>query len=68
MCKFSIFFHRYPVAIKIPKNRTERDFAEFLEEVKSMIEIKAYHENIVNLQGITYENEMIRNLAWRYTK
>ena len=27
----------------------------FLDEVKSMLEIKGYHENIVNLQGITYK-------------
>ena len=31
------------------------EVSEFLEEVKSMIEIKAYHDNIVNLQGITYK-------------
>ena len=28
---------------------------EFLEEVKSMLEIETYHDNIVNLQGITYK-------------
>ena len=28
---------------------------EFLEEVKSMLEINAYHDNIVNLQGITFK-------------
>ena len=31
------------------------EVSDFLEEVKSMIEIKAYHDNIVNLQGITYK-------------
>ena len=43
------------MAIKIPKNNSKMEVSEFLEEVKSMIEIKAYHDNIVNLQGITYK-------------
>ena len=46
-------YFRYPVAIKSPKHNTEREIEEFLEEVKSMLEINSYHENIVNLQGIT---------------
>ena len=29
----------------------------FLEEIKSMLEIDQYHENIVNLQGIMYGKE-----------
>ena len=45
---------RYPVAIKCPKTLTERDVDEFLDEAKSMLEINAYHDNIVNLQGMTY--------------
>ena len=28
---------------------------EFLEEIKSMMEISEYHDNIVNLQGMTYK-------------
>ena len=43
------------MAIKVPKNGSKMEVNEFLEEVKSMIEIKAYHDNIVNLQGITYK-------------
>ena len=27
----------------------------FLDEVKSMLEINEHHDNIVNLQGITYK-------------
>ena len=46
---------RYPVAIKSPRNQDEREVYVFLEEVKSMLEINTYHENIVNLQGITYK-------------
>ena len=48
---------RYPVAIKSPKISSARETEEFLEEAKSMIEIDAYHENIVNLQGITWIND-----------
>ena len=29
----------------------------FLDEVKSMLEVKEYHENIVNLQGISYTTD-----------
>ena len=28
---------------------------DFLEDVNSMIELKAYHDNIVNLQGTTFK-------------
>ena len=54
---------RYPVAIKYPKISSARDTEDFLEEAKSMIEIDAYHENIVNLQGITWINDSIENYA-----
>ena len=49
------YYFRYPVAIKSPKYNTEKEVYDFLEEVKSMLVIKKYHENIVNLQGITYK-------------
>ena len=49
-----LFPYRYPVAIKVPKKYTEKECTEFLEEAKSMLEIKSYHDNIVNLQGIAY--------------
>ena len=32
------------------------EILSFLEEAKSMIQIDEYHNNIVNLQGIIYEN------------
>ena len=61
---FFVIF-RYPVAIKKPKVNTQKEVNAFLEEVKSMLEINAYHENIVNLQGITYRtiNRMASELA-----
>ena len=46
---------RYPVAIKCARVKSDVDVANFLDEVKSMLEINDYHENIVNLQGITYK-------------
>ena len=46
---------RYPVAIKCARVKSDADVANFLDEVKSMLEINDYHENIVNLQGITYK-------------
>ena len=49
------------MAIKSPKYNTEREIEEFLEEVKSMLEINAYHENIVNLQGITCQVSTIED-------
>lgn len=49
-----VFLLRYPVAVKTPKNLAGTEIHEFLEEAKSMLEIKEYHDNIVNLQGITY--------------
>ena len=53
---FSTFCNlRYPVAIKSPTSTNESEIDAFLEEAKSMLEINAYHENIVNLQGITYK-------------
>ena len=48
---------RYPVAIKSPKISSARETEEFLEEARSMMEIDAYHENIVNLQGMTWTND-----------
>ena len=33
------------------------DVENFLDEVKSMLEISDYHENIVNLQGVIYGKE-----------
>ena len=50
-----LIIFRYPVAIKKPTSSFMHEVNIFLEEVKSMLEINGYHENIVNLQGITYE-------------
>ena len=43
------------MAIKSSKASNQCETDQFLDEAKSMLEIDAYHENIVNLQGITYE-------------
>ena len=37
------------------------EMESFLEEAKSMLEICDYHENIVNLQGLIYGREDIKN-------
>ena len=37
------------------------EMESFLEEAKSMLEIHDYHENIVNLQGVIYGREDIKN-------
>ena len=48
---------RFPVAIKNPQHFGYQEMLIFLEEIKSMLEIDRYHENIVNLQGIVYGKE-----------
>ena len=45
------------MAIKNPVPFGYEDMLIFLEEIKSMLEIDQYHENIVNLQGIMYGKE-----------
>ena len=47
-------YFRFQVAIKTPHDPRSCEAYHFLEEAKSMFEIGKYHENIVNLQGITY--------------
>ena len=46
---------RFQVAIKTNKATKQWETDAFLDEAKSMLETNAYHDNIVNLQGITYE-------------
>ena len=48
------FIYRYKVALKCLRMDGPGDVENFLDEVKSMLEISDYHENIVNLQGITF--------------
>ena len=43
--------------------KSRDDISNFLEEVKSMLEVNEYHENIVNLQGITYRNTICENTS-----
>ena len=55
-------WNRFAIAIKVPKPGTS--VALFLDEAKSMLEIGEYHDNIVNLQGISYGvNEDKRSLS-----
>ena len=34
---------------------SNQDMEVYLDEAKSMLEVGEYHQNIVNLQGITYK-------------
>ena len=49
------FYCSFPVAIKCSRVPKESNSNELLEEAKSMLETNAFHENIVNLQGLTYK-------------
>ena len=40
--------------MKIPKNFGTDQIEVFLDETKSMLELGAYHDHIVNLQGISF--------------
>ena len=46
--------YRFPVAIKTSKSEAFQGIEMILDEAKTMIEIGAYHNHIVNLQGVTY--------------
>ena len=52
--RFTIIF-RFPVAIKTSKIFDGMHIEMILDEAKTMLEIDAYHNHIVNLQGIAYE-------------
>ena len=61
--KLDNFFSRFNIAIKtnraVPSNKTfpgiaqDDDLGPLLDEAKTMLNVGAYHENIVNLQGVT---------------
>ena len=57
MCLYCSF----PVAIKCSRLSKESNVNELLEEAKSMLETNAFHENIVNLQGLTYKKTHLLN-------
>ena len=57
MCLYCSF----PVAIKCSRLSKESNANELLEEAKSMLETNAFHENIVNLQGLTYKKAHLLN-------
>ena len=57
MCSYCSF----PVAIKCSRLSKESNANELLEEAKSMLETNAFHENIVNLQGLTYKKTHLLN-------
>ena len=52
---FILYLFRFQVAIKTNKASKPCETDAFLDEAKSMLETNAYHDNIVNLQGVTYE-------------
>ena len=47
----------FPVAIKYPSSAELQNIDLFLEEAKTMIRIGSYHDYIVNLQGIIYNED-----------
>ena len=44
------------------QNKKLDDLDLLMEEAKTMLSVGNYHENIVNLQGITYEADFRRNI------
>ena len=46
---------RFPIAIKTPRKNSIHEIELFMDEAKSMLTIGSYHDNIVNLQGISYK-------------
>ena len=60
---FSFTWHRFNIAIKsnryVPQGKTfvgneaGDNMGALMDEAKAMLEIGCYHENIVNLQGVT---------------
>ena len=72
---FTLFLIRFNVAIKSPvcdhglciagnnKNSLgkceEGHITALLDEAKTMASVNGYHENIVNLQGITFEGDLL---------
>ena len=51
----------FPIAIKYPSSEELQNIDLFLEEAKTMIRIGSYHDYIVNLQGIIYNEDEGRN-------
>lgn len=49
----SFFGFRFPIAIKKPHHNNDWNIKLLVEEAKTMLKVDEYHENIVNLQGIT---------------
>ena len=60
---FDISFYRFNIAIKtnrmvdssktFPGTSEDNDLGPLLDEAKTMLDVGSYHENIVNLQGVT---------------
>ena len=47
----------FPIAIKYPSSKDLQNVDLLLEEAKTMLRIGSYHDYIVNLQGIIYNND-----------
>ena len=59
---FDILFRRFNIAIKTNRmvssgkafpGTNDNDLGPLLDEAKTMLDVGSYHENIVNLQGVT---------------
>ena len=72
-----LFVYSFNIAIKsnryvAPNNLTQNGIdscmGALMEEAKSMLEVGSYHENIVNLQGVTcmIENGIIHQVSNTY--
>ena len=48
---------RFPIAIKYPSSNELQNIDLFLEEAKTMLRIGSYHDYIVNLQGLIYNDD-----------
>ena len=47
----------FPIAIKYPSSKELQNIDLFLEEAKTMLRIGSYHDYIVNLQGLIYNDD-----------
>ena len=70
---FQLFLYSFNIAIKsnryVPSKNLEQNgmdscMGALMEEAKNMLEVGSYHENIVNLQGVTcvIENGVIHQV------
>ena len=46
---------RFPIAVKGLKGSSRKDIDLLLDEARCMVKVGKYHQNIVNLQGVSYK-------------